>query len=69
MLQAALSRNKKNFSDQVGEVLGYYKFIYYQYLNAFHCEPRDLEDLIDGIIYSTLMKEQEVKSIQRSAKK
>lgn len=37
--------------DFVTKTVGYALFLYYFYLDSFHCTPKDMEDLIDGLLY------------------
>lgn len=38
-------------SDYVKKTIGNAMFIYYSYVNHFHCYPRTLDELVDGILY------------------
>lgn len=38
-------------SDFIKKTIGTILFVYYTYLQKYHCRPRDLEDLVDGLLY------------------
>lgn len=38
-------------SDYIKKTLGTLMYLYYQYLKYFHMRPRDIEDMIDGLLY------------------
>lgn len=37
--------------EYIKKTVGNTLFVYYVYLNRFHTAPRDLEDLVDGLLY------------------
>lgn len=55
MLELMLGAKKKVNTDSelIRAVLGM-KYMYFEFLEAFHREPREIDDLIDGIIYLEL---------------
>ena len=38
-------------ADFVKKTVGSLLFIYYSYIDRFHVKPRDLDDLMDGLLY------------------
>lgn len=38
-------------SDFIKKTIGNILFVYYTYLQKYNCRPRDLEDLVDGLLY------------------
>lgn len=55
-LRKILSK-KKTFSEKIDEQLGRLLFLYYRYLHAFHKVPLDFTDMIDGMIYLSIIGE------------
>lgn len=50
-------------ADYIKKTLGTILFLYYQYLKYFQLRPRDLEDMIDGLLYistSNFLKKHEL---------
>jgi hypothetical protein len=64
MLEIAFGVMVKTDGEIIQEVLGSFKYIYFQFIEALHREPRDIDDLIDGIIYLELNTYFERKAIQ-----
>ena len=67
MLQRAL-HYRENFSSKVIRILGSLKYLYYKYLDNFHQLPKDIDDLIDGILYCNIVSEERTESLRRSNK-
>lgn len=38
-------------SDFIKKTVGNILFVYYVYLENFHIKPKDLEDIVDGLLY------------------
>lgn len=38
-------------ADFIKKSVGSLLFIYYTYIDKFHVRPRDMEDLVDGLLY------------------
>lgn len=38
-------------SDFIKKTIGNILFVYYVYLENFHIKPKDLEDIVDGLLY------------------
>jgi hypothetical protein len=53
-LRSILSK-KKSLDEKIDEQLGRLLFLYYRYLERFHRPPIDFDDMIDGIIYISLI--------------
>jgi hypothetical protein len=54
MLEIAFGVLTKSDGDIIGETLGAYQYMYFTFLERFRREPRELDDLIDGLIYIEL---------------
>lgn len=54
MLNMALQANRVTFKDKLEQALGVYKYFYYKYIEHFNLIPKDLNDMIDGIVYMDL---------------
>jgi hypothetical protein len=54
MLNIIFSANKKTGDEIVKESLGDLTFFYYQYMDTFKRCPKDVDDMVDGIIYLEL---------------
>lgn len=67
MLQRVLSQ-REDFTSKVKRVLGNLKFLYYRYLEEFHQVPRDIDDLIDGLIYCKITEDERSFKIEEKTK-
>jgi hypothetical protein len=47
--------NSEDANEVIGKALGHVRFMYYEFVEHFHREPRDLEDLVNGVIYCELV--------------
>lgn len=59
-----LNTSELTEDDFVNKTLGHLRFLYYSFLEKFHQRPRDMEDLIDGILYI-----EDINYIQKRARK
>lgn len=46
-------------SDYINKTIGTLLYLYYTYSSYFHFKPRDLEDLVDGLLYISARQYQE----------
>lgn len=58
MLNAALQANRVTFKDKVDQTIGAYKYFYYKYIEHYHLIPKDLDDIIDGIVYMDITEKE-----------
>jgi hypothetical protein len=54
VMMSALGGRKRSDGELIAEAIGTFKYLYYNFLERFHREPRDLDDYIDGVIYIEL---------------
>jgi hypothetical protein len=65
MLEIAFGVLTKSDGDIIGETLGAYQYMYFTFLERFRREPREIDDLIDGLIYIELNAYFEKKALQQ----
>lgn len=51
MLSLIVNASELPIDDFIEQTLGSLRYLYYTYLNKFHREPVDMEDLVDGLMY------------------
>ena len=52
-------------SDYIKKTIGNILFTYYTYLKYYHLKPRDLDDLVDGLLYMEAQQYQEEQSFKQ----
>lgn len=69
MMVAALQANRVTYKQKIKETIGTLVSYYYIYLDKYKQRPRDILDLVDGIIYKLLSDKEEKRQIENARRK
>lgn len=69
VMSLMIQASSQTTDDFVDKILGGIRFMYYSFVDKFHTRPIDLEDLVDGILYTDAYNYIEKKERDRIMKK
>ena len=72
LLHLMLDSSQLTEEDYVKKTLGNLRVMYYHYMDMFHVRPYDLEDMVDGALYSdckTYIQKKEIAKIKAQQSK
>ena len=51
LLSLMVQASSQTTEDYVSKLIGGIRFMYYSFVDKFHTRPKDVEDLVDGMLY------------------